>query len=44
MDEFMNQEKKIMELEDRIKNLEDIQIDILDMLEFLAKKNNIIST
>ena len=44
MDEFMNQEKKIMELEDRIKNLEDIQSDILDMLEFLAKKNNIIST
>ncbi|MFL2653839.1 MAG: hypothetical protein ACJ0J5_05725 [Dehalococcoidia bacterium] len=44
MDEFMNQEKKIMELEDRVKNLEDIQSDILDMLEFLAKKNNIIST
>tara|TARA_B100001250_G_C19813984_1_gene797249 strand:+ start:3167 stop:3289 length:123 start_codon:yes stop_codon:yes gene_type:complete len=40
----MNQEKKIMELEDRVKNLEDIQSDILDMLEFLAKKNNIIST
>jgi len=44
MDEFMNQEKKIVELEDRVKNLEDIQSDILDMLEFLAKKNNIIST
>ena len=44
MDEFMNQEKKIMELEDRVKNLEDIQSDILDMLEFLAKKNNIISS
>ena len=44
MDEFMNQEKKIMELEDRVKNLEDIQSDILDMFEFLAKKNNIIST
>ena len=40
----MNQEKKIVELEDRVKNLEDIQSDILDMLEFLAKKNNIIST
>jgi|TARA_B100001094_G_scaffold113685_1_gene109665 hypothetical protein len=40
----MNQEKKIMELEDRVKNLEDIQSDILDMLEFLAKKNNIISS
>ena len=40
----MNPEKKIMELEDRVKNLDDIQSDILDMLEFLAKKNNIIST
>ena len=37
-------EKKILELEDRVKNLEEIQTDILDMVEFLAKKNNIISS
>jgi len=40
----MKIEKKIVELEDRIKNIEDIQGDILGMLEFLAKKNNIISS
>jgi hypothetical protein len=40
----METEKKIIELEDRVKNLEEIQTDILDMLEFLAKKNNIISS
>jgi hypothetical protein len=40
----MDAEKKISELEDRIKDLEEIQTDILDMLEFLAKRNNIISS
>jgi len=40
----MDTEKKISALEDRIKNLEEIQTDILDMLEFLAKRNNIISS
>lgn len=40
----MDTEKKISSLEDRIKNLEEIQTDILDMLEFLAKRNNIISS
>lgn len=40
----MDTEKKISALEDRIKNLEEIQADILDMLEFLAKRNNIISS
>ena len=40
----MNIEKKITELEERIKNIEDIQTDVLDMLEFLAKRNNIISS
>ena len=37
----METEKKIIELEDRVKNLEEIQTDILDMLEFLAKNSNI---
>jgi hypothetical protein len=36
-------EKKIQELELRIKDLEDIQEDVLNMIEFLAKKNNVIS-
>tara|TARA_B110000263_G_scaffold110852_2_gene96934 strand:- start:1985 stop:2104 length:120 start_codon:yes stop_codon:yes gene_type:complete len=36
-------EKKIEELELRIKDLEDIQEDVLNMIEFLAKKNNVIS-
>tara|TARA_B110001454_G_C12701554_1_gene426771 strand:+ start:596 stop:715 length:120 start_codon:yes stop_codon:yes gene_type:complete len=36
-------EKKIKELELRIKDLEDIQEDVLNMIEFLAKKNNVIS-
>jgi|TARA_B110000263_G_scaffold250080_1_gene270342 hypothetical protein len=36
-------ENKIKELELRIKNLEDIQEDVLNMIEFLAKKNNVIS-
>ena len=40
----MDAEKKISELENRIKDLEEIQTDILDMLEFLAKRNNIISS
>ena len=40
----MDIEKKILELEARIKNIEDIQTDVLDMLEFLAKRNNIISS
>tara|TARA_Y100001970_G_C14085264_1_gene776949 strand:+ start:133 stop:255 length:123 start_codon:yes stop_codon:yes gene_type:complete len=40
----MDSEKKLNDLEDRIKNLEEIQTDILDMLEYLAKKNNIISS
>ena len=40
----MDTEKKISDLENRIKNLEEIQTDILDMLEFLAKRNNIISS
>ena len=40
----MDIEKKITELEKRIKNIEDIQTDVLDMLEFLAKRNNIISS
>ena len=40
----MDIEKKITELEERIKNIEDIQTDVLDMLEFLAKRNNIISS
>jgi hypothetical protein len=40
----MDTEKKISDLEIRIKNLEEIQTDILDMLEFLAKRNNIISS
>ena len=40
----MDIEKKIIELEARIKNIEDIQTDVLDMLEFLAKRNNIISS
>ena len=40
----MDIEKKIIELEARIKNIEDIQSDVLDMLEFLAKRNNIISS
>ena len=40
----MDIEKKITELEQRIKNIEDIQTDVLDMLEFLAKRNNIISS
>ena len=31
-------EKKIQELELRIKDLEDIQEDVLNMIEFLAKK------
>ena len=31
-------ENKIKELELRIKNLEDIQEDVLNMIEFLAKK------
>ena len=40
----MDIEKKIIDLEARIKNIEDIQTDVLDMLEFLAKRNNIISS
>jgi|TARA_B110000438_G_scaffold245901_1_gene247190 hypothetical protein len=36
-------ENKIKELELRIKNLEDIQEDVLNMIEFLAKKNNVIT-
>jgi len=40
----MDSEKKLNDLEDRIKNLEEIQTVILDMLEYLAKKNNIISS
>ena len=40
----MDIEKKITELEARIKNIEDIKTDVLDMLEFLAKRNNIISS
>ena len=40
----MEIEKKITDLEARIKNIEDIQTDVLDMLEFLAKRNNIISS
>ena len=40
----MDIEKKIIELEARIKKIEDIQTDVLDMLEFLAKRNNIISS
>ena len=40
----MDIEKKITELEERIKNIEDIQTDVLDKLEFLAKRNNIISS
>tara|TARA_Y100000817_G_C16812322_1_gene524816 strand:- start:311 stop:433 length:123 start_codon:yes stop_codon:yes gene_type:complete len=39
----MEIEKKIQELDERIKNLEEIQTDVLDMLEFLAKRNNIIT-
>ena len=40
----MDIQKKIIELEAIIKNIEDIQTDVLDMLEFLAKRNNIISS
>tara|TARA_B110000438_G_scaffold246326_1_gene247831 strand:+ start:5177 stop:5296 length:120 start_codon:yes stop_codon:yes gene_type:complete len=36
-------ENKIKELELRIKNLEEIQEDVLNMIEFLAKKNNVIT-
>ena len=39
----MEIEKKIQELDERIKNLEEIQTDVLDMLEYLAKRNNIIT-
>ena len=39
----MEIEKNIQELDERIKNLEEIQTDVLDMLEFLAKRNNIIT-